>query len=68
MNKSKLREIAEKIVAPGKGLLAADESAPTIKKRLNSINVPSTEENRRDYREMLFSTDLKTFFLQYFFA
>jgi len=42
------------MVAPGKGILAADESTGTIKKRFDAINVASTEETRRDYREMLF--------------
>ncbi len=42
------------MVAPGKGILAADESSGTIKKRFDKIGLPSTEENRRDYREMLF--------------
>lgn len=46
----------EAITSPGKGILAADESTNTIKKRLSSINVESTEENRRRYRELLFST------------
>ena len=56
----KMRELinnAQAIVAPGKGILAADESSGTIKKRFASINVESTEENRRNYREMLFRTD-----------
>lgn len=52
----KLQEIANAMVTPGKGILAADESTGTIKKRFDSINVESTEDNRRDYREMLFST------------
>lgn len=56
MNKGKLASIAKKLVAPGKGILAADESTPTIKKRLDSINVESTEKTRRDYRGMLFAT------------
>ncbi len=51
-----LDEIANAMVAPGKGILAADESTPTIKKRFDSIGAESTEENRRDYREMLFRT------------
>jgi fructose-bisphosphate aldolase class I len=51
-----LETIAGKLVAPGKGILAADESSGTIEKRLKSINVPSTEENRRAYREVLFTT------------
>jgi fructose-bisphosphate aldolase class I len=49
----KLSDIANAIVAPGKGLLAADESTGTIKKRFDGIGVTSTEETRRDYREML---------------
>lgn len=53
---SRLEEVARSIVAPGKGILAADESAPTIKKRFDSIGVESTEENRRAYRDMLFTT------------
>mgnify|MGYP003693962925 CR=1 FL=1 len=44
------------MVAEGKGILAADESSGTIKRRLDSISVPSTEENRRAYRELLFTT------------
>jgi len=52
-----LEEVARSIVAPGKGILAADESSGTIEKRLKSIDVPSTEENRRDYRELLFRTE-----------
>jgi fructose-bisphosphate aldolase class I len=53
---STLSEIANALVAPGKGILAADESSGTIKKRFDSINVENTEANRRDYREMLFRT------------
>src|SRR4051794_9906059 len=49
-----LEEIAQKMVAPGKGILAADESTATIKKRLDSIKAENTETNRRDYREMMF--------------
>lgn len=49
-----LRETALKMVASGKGILAADESSGTIQKRFDSIDTPSTEENRRDYREFLF--------------
>ena len=45
------------MVAPGKGILAADESTGTIKKRFDAIGVANTEENRRDYREFLFRTD-----------
>jgi fructose-bisphosphate aldolase, class I len=53
----RLEDIAAAMVAPGKGILAADESTGTIKKRFDSINVESTEDNRRDYREMLFRTE-----------
>jgi fructose-bisphosphate aldolase, class I len=53
-----MQETARAIVAPGKGILAADESSGTIKKRFDSIGVESTEENRRDYREMLFLADV----------
>ncbi len=52
-----LEEIARALVAPGKGILAADESDGTIKKRFDSIGVESTEENRRAYRDMLFTTN-----------
>jgi len=51
-----LQQVARALVAPGKGILAADESSGTIEKRLKSINTPSTEDNRRAYREMLFRT------------
>jgi len=54
---SELANIARAMVAPGKGILAADESTPTIKKRFDSIQAESTEENRRSYRELLFTTD-----------
>ena len=53
---AKLEDVAHALVAPGKGILAADESGPTIEKRFKSIGVPSNEQNRRDYREMLFRT------------
>ncbi|HWB44300.1 MAG TPA: class I fructose-bisphosphate aldolase [Hyphomicrobiaceae bacterium] len=49
-----LEEVAQAMVAPGKGILAADESSGTIKKRFDTINAENTEPNRRDYREMLF--------------
>jgi fructose-bisphosphate aldolase class I len=54
MNLADLNKVALAMVAPGKGILAADESTGTIKKRFDAINVESTEQNRRDYREMLF--------------
>ena len=53
---ARLQETARALVADGKGILAADESSPTIKKRFDSIDVESTEESRRDYRTILFST------------
>jgi fructose-bisphosphate aldolase, class I len=56
MKTENLESVARKLVAPGKGILAADESTPTIEKRLKSIDVASTEENRRAYRDVLFST------------
>jgi fructose-bisphosphate aldolase, class I len=57
MNESELVSTARAIVAPGKGILAADESSGTIEKRFRSIQVESTEEHRRAYRELLFTTD-----------
>jgi fructose-bisphosphate aldolase class I len=56
MDVSALNKVARSIAAPGKGILAADESSGTIKKRFDSINVESTEDRRRAYREMLFTT------------
>jgi len=56
MDLDTLRANARALVAPGKGILAADESGGTIKKRFDAIKVESTEENRRAYRELLFST------------
>ena len=53
----KLEEIASYIVSNGKGILAADESTPTIGKRFATIDAESTEDSRRDYREMLFRAD-----------
>jgi len=54
MNLEALNKVAKAMAAPGKGILAADESSGTIKKRFDAIGVESTEDNRRDYREMLF--------------
>src|SRR5262245_20619226 len=54
MDKDGLVKTATAMVAKGKGILAADESSGTIKKRFDAIGVESTESNRRDYREMLF--------------
>src|SRR5215475_12772721 len=56
MNLSELNKVAETMVAPGRGILAADESTGTIKKRFDSLGVESTADSRRDYREMLFRT------------
>lgn len=56
MNIDQLKTTARALVAPGKGILAADESLPSIEKRFKSVNVPSTEENRRAYRELLCAT------------
>ena len=56
MDKARLVQTAQALVANGKGILAADESGGTIKRRFDSINVESTEDNRRNYREMLFRT------------
>jgi fructose-bisphosphate aldolase class I len=56
MNETTLESTAQALLAPGKGLLAADESFPTIGKRFKEFNIPSTEENRQAYREMLFTT------------
>src|SRR3954471_16156219 len=57
MNLADLNKVALAMVTPGKGILAADESSGTIKKRFDAISVESTEENRRDYREMLFRSN-----------
>jgi len=55
--KKELSDIAHKIVAPGKGILAADESTGSVAKRFQSINAENTEENRRLYRQLLFTAD-----------
>src|SRR5213595_2539436 len=55
MNSSELMRVAGAMVARGKGILAADESSGTIKKRFDGIRLESTEEHRRSYREMLFT-------------
>jgi fructose-bisphosphate aldolase, class I len=54
MNLSELNKVANAMVMPGKGILAADESTGTIKRRFDAIGVENTEDNRRDYRELLF--------------
>ena len=53
--KKELSQIAQQIVAPGRGILAADESTATIGKRLKDINVENNEENRKAYRQLLFT-------------
>jgi fructose-bisphosphate aldolase class I len=57
MDAQVLRSTAQSLVARGKGILAADESRPTIKKRFDTIQVESSEENQRAYRELLFTTE-----------
>jgi len=57
MNLADLNKVALAMTAPGRGILAADESSGTIKKRFDAISVESTEDNRRDYREMLFRSN-----------
>lgn len=54
MNLTELNKVAEAMVAPGRGILAADESTGTIKKRFDTLGVESTADSRRDYREMMF--------------
>ena len=54
MNLDELNKVAMAMVAPGKGILAADESTGTIKKRFDAIGTENTEDNRRDYREFMF--------------
>src|SRR6516162_8921221 len=54
MNLAELNKVAHAMVAPGRGILAADESSGTIKKRFDAIGVESTADSRRDYRELLF--------------
>ncbi len=56
MNLGELNKVANAMVAPGKGILAADESTATIKRRFDAIGVENTEDNRRDYRELLFGS------------
>lgn len=57
MDLAALNAVAEAMVAPGKGILAADESTGTIKKRFDAIGVENTEDNRRDYRELMFRAE-----------
>src|SRR5919206_2804520 len=57
MNLDQLEKTAQALVAEGRGILAADESTSTIKKRFDSIEIESTEENRRAYRDLFFTTE-----------
>ncbi len=57
MDLQALNKVAEAMVAPGRGILAADESTGTIKKRFDAIGVENTEPNRRDYRELMFRSE-----------
>ena len=57
MDKNLLNKIAVKMVADSKGILAMDESHGTCKKRFDALNIDSTEENRRSYRDMLVSAE-----------
>ena len=57
MNLAELNKVAVAMVAPGRGILAADESSGTIKKRFDAIGTENTVENRRDYREFLFRSN-----------
>jgi fructose-bisphosphate aldolase, class I len=57
MNLAELNKVAEAMVKPGRGILAADESTGTIGKRFEAIGVPSTADTRRDYREMMFRSN-----------
>jgi fructose-bisphosphate aldolase class I len=57
MSATELAATAQALVAPGKGILAADESHPSIEKHFKSLGIDNTESNRRDYREMMFTTE-----------
>src|SRR3712207_4301915 len=57
MNVQTLQETAKELVSPGRGILAADESLGTIGKRFEAVGIESSEESRRQYREMLFTTE-----------
>src|SRR5262245_710382 len=56
MTTNELHEVARALVAEGKGILAADETVPTLTKRLTAHTIQSTGESRRDYRQMFFTT------------
>ena len=55
MTSENLESVAESLVADGKGILAADETVPTLTKRFDTLGIKSTEQTRRTYREMLFT-------------
>src|SRR6201992_1769348 len=57
MAAERLEDIAARLVAPGKGILAADESNATCTKRFEALGIPSTPDTRRDYRELFFRAD-----------
>src|ERR671915_1967526 len=57
MNVQELQKTARELVAPGKGILAADESFGTIGKRFEAVGIEASEETRRQYRELLFTTE-----------
>src|SRR5829696_1324049 len=57
MNVQTLKETARELVSPGRGILAADESFGTIGKRFEAVGIEADEESRRQYREMLFTTE-----------
>ena len=59
MQNTELARIAQAMVAPGRGILAADESSNTIKRRFDAIGVESTADTRRDYRQLLFQTSIE---------
>ena len=56
MGRQELEKTAKALVAAGKGILAADETVPTLTKRFDALKIASTEDSRRSYREMLFTT------------
>ena len=56
MSIEQLADIAQAMVAPGKGIIAIDESTSTIAKRFEGVGIPNNEENRRAYRELLLTT------------
>jgi hypothetical protein len=61
MTRQNLESIAESLVADGKGILAADKTVPTLTKRFDTLGIESTEQSRRTYREMLFTSPAAEF-------